>query len=127
MALTLDEVIVQKEPARPVYCEHSFVTWSSPVRGEADSAAVSEADSVALGLVGRPLPPAQPATANAPAQKHAITTDFIHTPSALPPAAAMAGPPSPEAGSDRTRSTASIDTPGTSPTGDRASGRPNGS
>jgi hypothetical protein len=25
-----EDVIVQNEPAAPVYCEHSFVTWSAP-------------------------------------------------------------------------------------------------
>jgi hypothetical protein len=32
--LRLEDVIVQKEPARPVYAEHCFVTTSTPVRGE---------------------------------------------------------------------------------------------
>jgi len=30
-----EDVIVQKSPARPLYSEHSFVTWSSPFRGMA--------------------------------------------------------------------------------------------
>src|SRR6266567_4529001 len=34
IALRFEDVIVQKEPAAPVYCEHSFVTRSSPLRGE---------------------------------------------------------------------------------------------
>src|SRR6476619_6904385 len=35
-----EDVIVQKSPAWPVYCEggHSFVTWSSPLRGELPAA-----------------------------------------------------------------------------------------
>src|SRR6185312_10912673 len=28
----LDDTIVQKAPTVPSYCEHSFVTWSAPVR-----------------------------------------------------------------------------------------------
>jgi hypothetical protein len=35
----LEDVIVQKEPAVPVYCEHSFVTWSCLFRPEADTEA----------------------------------------------------------------------------------------
>src|SRR5919198_5029143 len=31
----LDDVIVQNEPAAPVYCEHSFVTCRAPLRGVA--------------------------------------------------------------------------------------------
>src|SRR5256885_5257874 len=30
----LEDVIVQKPPARRVYCEHSFVMWRSPLRGK---------------------------------------------------------------------------------------------
>jgi hypothetical protein len=32
-----EDVNVQKEPARPVYCEHSFVTFRAPLRGVADA------------------------------------------------------------------------------------------
>src|SRR5438552_18691065 len=28
----LDDVLVQKSPARPLYAEHSLVTWRSPLR-----------------------------------------------------------------------------------------------
>jgi hypothetical protein len=31
----LEDVIVQKEPAAPLYCEHSFVTWRSPCLADA--------------------------------------------------------------------------------------------
>src|SRR5438105_12349443 len=34
IAFRLDDVIVQKEPAWPLYCEHSFVAWRAPLRGE---------------------------------------------------------------------------------------------
>jgi len=34
IAFRLDEVTVQKEPAWPVYSEHSFVTCRAPLRGE---------------------------------------------------------------------------------------------
>jgi hypothetical protein len=34
IAFRLAEVMVQKAPAWPVYCEHSFVAWSAPLRGE---------------------------------------------------------------------------------------------
>jgi hypothetical protein len=34
-----EDVIVQNEPAAPVYSEHSFVTWRAPLRGaDADTA-----------------------------------------------------------------------------------------
>src|SRR5207244_12138481 len=32
MSLRFEDVIVQKPPARRVYCEHSFVMWSAPLR-----------------------------------------------------------------------------------------------
>src|SRR5438046_2383328 len=32
-----EDVNVQKEPARPVYCEHSFLTCRAPLRGVADA------------------------------------------------------------------------------------------
>src|SRR2546430_17332398 len=32
MSLRFEDVIVQKPPASRVYCEHSFVTWSAPLR-----------------------------------------------------------------------------------------------
>src|SRR5256885_12110750 len=34
MSLRFEDVIVQKPPARRVYCEHSLVTWRAPLRGE---------------------------------------------------------------------------------------------
>jgi hypothetical protein len=34
IALRFEETIVQKESARPVYCEHSFVTLRCPLRSE---------------------------------------------------------------------------------------------
>ena len=42
-AAGFEDVIVQKDPAAPVYCEHSFVTWSCPFRAEC-------ADTRLLGL-----------------------------------------------------------------------------
>ena len=39
MFVRFEDVIVQKEPAAPVYCEHSFVTWRSPFLGDADTEA----------------------------------------------------------------------------------------
>src|SRR4029077_10190814 len=38
IALRFEEVTVQKEPASPVYFEHSFVTWRIPLRGAEASA-----------------------------------------------------------------------------------------
>jgi hypothetical protein len=43
IALMFDEVKVQNDPACPVYSEHSFVTWRSPLRGEAATAGASPA------------------------------------------------------------------------------------
>jgi hypothetical protein len=37
MAVRFEDVIVQKESARPVYCEHSFVRLSSPLRADPDT------------------------------------------------------------------------------------------
>src|SRR5256885_2392093 len=34
MSLRFEDVIVQKPPARRVYCEHSLVTWRAPLRRE---------------------------------------------------------------------------------------------
>src|SRR5436853_3844733 len=34
MSLRFEDVIVQKPPARRVYCEHSLVTWRAPLLGE---------------------------------------------------------------------------------------------
>ena len=34
IAFRLDDVIVQKEPAWPLYWEHSLVAWRAPLRGE---------------------------------------------------------------------------------------------
>jgi hypothetical protein len=71
----------------PVYPEHSFVTWRSPLRGDADNdgatagravpsvpgavAAKLDTAALALGLVGTPRASAQPTAANAPAPRHA--------------------------------------------------------
>jgi hypothetical protein len=44
--LRFEDVIVQMSPARPVYVEHSFLIWSSPLRSE-DCA---ELDALALRL-----------------------------------------------------------------------------
>src|SRR5687767_4336845 len=93
MASTFEDVIVQNWPARPAFCEHSFVTKRSPVRGE--DAANADADILALGLVGTPDPSAHPPAASAPAQRHPITTNFIHPPLALPPFFLL--PPMPDA------------------------------
>jgi len=91
--LTFEDLIVQKEPAPPVYPEHSFVTWRSPLRGDADNeaatagrvvptlpgAVAAKLDTVALalGLVVTPRPSAHPTAASAPAQRQTITTNFI--------------------------------------------------
>src|SRR5213080_4064398 len=71
MALRFEDVIVQKPPARRVYCEHSFVTWSAPLRGELppslSSAAFREADTNALALgplASLPLQPPATSIAN---------------------------------------------------------------
>src|SRR6266513_731314 len=54
MALRFEDVIVQKPPASRVYCEHSFVTWSAPLRRELppslSSPAFREAETAALAL-----------------------------------------------------------------------------
>jgi hypothetical protein len=34
ICLRFEDVIVQKEPGRPLYSEHSLVTWSTPLREE---------------------------------------------------------------------------------------------
>src|SRR5688500_5949700 len=102
MALTFEDVIAQKEPAPPVYPEHSFVIWISPLLDAADDeretagplipslpgavAAKPDTAVIALGLVG-PRPSVHPTAASAPAQRHAIATNFIDPPSALPPVA----------------------------------------
>src|SRR4029450_9770859 len=101
MASTFEDVIVQNWPARPAFCEHSFVTWRSPLRGDAANDASTAGRAVpsmpgtvaaklgraalALGLVGTPRPSAHPTAASAPLQRNAITTNFIPPPSALPP------------------------------------------
>src|SRR5438270_12029542 len=38
IAFRLDDLIVQQPPAWPEYCEQSFVTWRSPLRGDAEPA-----------------------------------------------------------------------------------------
>jgi len=37
-----EDVIVQNEPAAPVYCEHSFVTYSAPAREDPESASAAD-------------------------------------------------------------------------------------
>jgi len=124
-------VIVQNVPFVPSNSEHSFVTWRSPLRGDANSdvatacrtvpsmpgAVVAKLDTaaLALGLVGTPRPSAHPTAASAPAQRHPITTNFIHPPSALPPVFLL--PPMPDAPTPLRAS----------PIGDRARGVHNGS
>src|SRR6187431_2794413 len=76
MASTFEDVIVQNWPAWPAFSEHSFVTWSSPLRGKEADDARPDRPVVALGLVGSPLPP-HPTTATAPAQRHPTATRFI--------------------------------------------------
>ena len=70
-----EDVIVQKSPARPQYSEHSFVTWSAPLRGkDADApAATPDTASLAPGLVGNRGSAHAPA-ASAPAHTHPRTT-----------------------------------------------------
>src|SRR5437660_3482412 len=68
ISLRFEDVIVQKPPARRVYREHSFVTWSAPLRGELPPSLSSfrEADTDVLApgpLASLPLQP--PATSNA--------------------------------------------------------------
>jgi hypothetical protein len=55
-----EDVIVQKEPAPPVYCEHSFVAWSGPFL-----LFLSDADTDATPVL----------SARVRATKPAITTD----------------------------------------------------
>src|ERR1700680_1560741 len=52
IALRFEDVIVQKESARPVYCEHSFVRWSSPLRADADT---GDADTDGARARARPV------------------------------------------------------------------------
>src|SRR5437764_5729934 len=43
IAFRFDPVIVQNPPGRSVFCEQSFVTWSSPLRGAAEPAVANAA------------------------------------------------------------------------------------
>jgi hypothetical protein len=83
ISVTSEDVIVQTSPAWPVYSEHSFVTWRSPLRGkDAESEATVPAPVVArldtpglaVGLTGFTDPSAHPPAASAAAQKHTLTT-----------------------------------------------------
>src|SRR4030095_10935303 len=59
MALTFEEVMVQKAPGAPVYSEHSLVTRRSPLRGaDAVSAEIWFPVADALGPVSPPGPSA---------------------------------------------------------------------
>src|SRR6186713_240652 len=82
MALRFEDSIMQKDPGAPLNPPHSFDTWSAPLRGDAAKLVTAV---LALGLVGTPAPSAHPTATDALAQRHAMTTNFIHTPSASPP------------------------------------------
>src|SRR5687767_11411195 len=86
IAARFEDVIVQNVPSVPSNSEHSFVTCRAPLRGKDAAAgaappgavaATPDRAEVALGLVGTPLPLAQPMAASAPTQRHPITTRFI--------------------------------------------------
>src|SRR5687768_2128503 len=83
MALRFETVTVQWSPAWPVYVEHSFVSWKSPLRGEdaandgAFALVLGLVELSALGPVGTPPPSAHPAATSVPAQRHPMTTRFI--------------------------------------------------
>jgi len=65
----LEDVNVQKEPAWPLYTEHSFVTWRCPFRAE-------DADTEATPLLSERV--TKPATSRrASAKIVVITFDFI--------------------------------------------------
>ena len=55
----LEAVIVPKEPARPVYSEHSFVSWRAPLR----------ADAADVGATARP---SQPSEVSVTARRHPV-------------------------------------------------------
>ena len=74
MAFRVEDLIVQMDLDSNF--EHSFVTWSVPLRGDA-VAAESATAAIALGLVGTPRPSAHPAVTNAPALRHTMTANFI--------------------------------------------------
>src|SRR5215210_3804352 len=49
IARRLDDVIVQNEPAWPLYCEHSFVAWRAPLRA-VDVAELAVATTAAAAI-----------------------------------------------------------------------------
>jgi hypothetical protein len=61
-----EDVIVQKVPGMPVFCEHSFVTWRAPLRPE-------DADTVGAPVLGERIKP----SARAKAKIVVITLKFI--------------------------------------------------
>ncbi len=64
-------MIVQKEPAEPVYAEHSFVTWSCPFRPDC-------ADIEVAPMVSETVRATKPATcARARAKIVVIDLNFI--------------------------------------------------
>src|SRR4029077_13329750 len=70
ICFTFEDVIVQNEPASPVYSEHSFVTWRAPLRREfspsLSSPAFRELETAALTIEAvASLPFQPPATSNA--------------------------------------------------------------
>src|SRR5918992_4556356 len=67
IALMFDEVIVQKEPAWPLYCEHSFVTWRVPLRGDSPSSLSPASAETAV------MPAASMKTAISPANRLRIS------------------------------------------------------
>src|SRR3990172_8289055 len=62
-----DEVIVQNEPAWPLYCEHSFVTWRAPPRGELPALLATASAETAV------MPAASMKTAISPAKRLRIS------------------------------------------------------
>jgi hypothetical protein len=56
IAFTFDEVMVQNPPALPEYAEHSLVTWSVPLRGDANAGtARTRANAIAASIANRVL------------------------------------------------------------------------
>src|SRR4026208_1782848 len=73
-ALRFEEVTVQKEPASPVYCEHSFVRWRIPLRGAEASAGTARMrpSTTSASNAYRILS----MTAPSPALRHAVDADL---------------------------------------------------